>query len=91
MLVVISYDIESDRKRARLAKKLRDFGPRVQKSVFEADVRDSELEKLRKVLSEVKLDEGDSIRLYKVCADCAKRIEIWGRGEVTKDKDFYIA
>ncbi|RMG21471.1 MAG: CRISPR-associated endonuclease Cas2, partial [Methanobacteriota archaeon] len=42
MLIVISYDIEKDRTRSRLAKKLKDFGPRVQKSVFEADIGEGE-------------------------------------------------
>jgi CRISPR-associated protein Cas2 len=90
MLVLISYDIEDDRRRTKLAKKLRDFGPRVQKSVFEADIHKEEMEKLRQVLSEVKLAAGDSIRLYRLCADCAREVEIWGKGTATKDKDFYI-
>ena len=91
MLVIVSYDISDDRTRDRLAKKLLDFGPRVQFSVFEADVKQKELSKLEKLLAKTKLEEGDSIRLYKLCSDCVKNIKIWGEGEVTKDKDFYIA
>lgn len=90
MLILISYDIEEDKKRARLARKLRDFGPRVQKSVFEADVNDKELERLKDILSAIKLKSCESIRLYRICSTCAKQIEIYGQGEVTKDKDYYI-
>lgn len=91
MFVIVSYDIEDDKTRTRLAKKLLDFGPRVQFSVFEADITKKELEKLRSLLKAVKLKEKDSIRLYRLCEMCTKSVEIWGKGEVTKDKDYYIA
>lgn len=90
MLIIVSYDIEKDRTRTRLAKKLKDFGPRVQKSVFEADVGEEELQKLREILNKVKLGRDDSIRLYYLCAACASKIAIWGVGEVTADEDYYI-
>jgi CRISPR-associated protein Cas2 len=91
MLLIISYDITDNKKRTRLAKKLKDFGPRVQKSVFEADVNKTELEKLFAILHQVELDDDDSIRLYRICSQCAGVIKIWGCGEVTKDEDYYIA
>jgi len=90
MLIIVSYDIEKDRTRTRLAKKLKNFGPRVQKSVFEADVGEEELQKLREILNKVKLDKEDSIRLYQLCAACDDKITIWGVGEVTEDKDYYL-
>jgi len=91
MLIVVSYDIESDRTRTHLANKLKDFGPRVQFSVFEADVNENELQRLYQKLANVKLGKADSIRLYRVCGECAKSIKIWGVGVVTKDRDYYIA
>ena len=91
MFVIVSYDIEDDKTRTRLAKKLLDFGPRVQFSVFEADITKKELEKLKTMLKAVQLKEKDSIRLYRLCEMCTTAVEIWGKGEVTKDKDFYLA
>ena len=35
MLIVVSYDVPDDRRRTRLAHILKDFGERVQYSVFE--------------------------------------------------------
>jgi len=90
MFVLISYDIKKDKTRTRLAKKLLDFGPRVQKSVFEADINDKELEKLQQLLGAVELGKEDSVRLYRLCAECKNKVHIWGVGEVTTDKDFYI-
>jgi len=91
MLVLVSYDIEDDKTRTRLAHKLLDFGPRVQFSVFEADVSAKELIKLKQMLGKVKLGERDSIRLYNLCETCFGKVKIWGNGEVTKDKEIYIA
>ena len=91
MLVVVSYDIEDDKTRTRLAHKLKDFGPRVQLSVFEADVTSKELPELYKLLKQVELGEDDSIRVYHFCEACFKKVKIWGSGVVTKDKDYYFA
>ena len=91
MLIIISYDIKSDKIRTKLAHKLKDFGPRVQLSVFEADVTEKELKRLKELLTEIKLENDDSIRLYQICENCFKKVKIWGSGEVTKDKEYYIA
>ena len=90
MFILISYDIVDDKKRTKLAHKLKDFGPRVQKSVFEADVKEAELKRLRQLLKAIQLEKGESIRLYRLCADCKKNISLWGEGEVTEDKNYYI-
>ncbi len=91
MLIIVSYDIEDDKIRTKLAHKLKDFGPRVQYSVFEADVKAEELQKLIKQLQQITLGENDSIRLYRICEHCAGKVTIWGKGEVTKDKDYYLS
>ena len=90
MFIVVSYDIESNRTRTCLAKRLKDFGPRVQKSVFEADIDDGEYKRLCELLGQVRLGDADSIRLYRLCAGCVAQTAIWGVGEVSTDKDYYI-
>ncbi|MBL7095875.1 CRISPR-associated endonuclease Cas2 [candidate division KSB1 bacterium] len=59
MFVNVSYDIENDKTRTRIAHKIKDFGQRVQKSVFEADVSKEEFKKLNKMLAAVKLGKND--------------------------------
>jgi len=90
MLILISYDIEDDKARTKLAHKLKDFGVRVQYSVFEADVTRDELKKIKALLKQVELVKDDSIRLYLICEHCLQKVKVWGKGEVTKDKEFYI-
>ncbi len=85
----ITYDIQDDRRRIRVAKTLLDFGSRVQYSVFECIMEDKLLEKLFARLSKIAADD-DSIRIYTLCAKCKATVKVFGRGEVTEDKKVYI-
>jgi CRISPR-associated protein Cas2 len=90
MLYLVSYDIPDDRRRTKLAKTLKDFGDRVQFSVFEclldADLLAKMTDRIRAVISE---DE-DSVRIYSLCGSCERAIAIIGQGQVTKNEDVYI-
>ena len=78
MRVIISYDIIDDKRRTKLAKKLCDFGKRVQYSVFEADLTQKQIKQmLNKILPLINKEE-DSLRIYKLCADCVSQIESYG-------------
>jgi CRISPR-associated protein Cas2 len=91
MFVLISYDIAEDKTRTKLAHQLRDFGPRVQYSVFEAEITEAEHQRLHAILAKIKLGPTDSIRVYEICRNCVGKVQIWGQGEVTEDKPYYIA
>ena len=95
MNVLICYDVSTEtaggrRRLRKVAQACQDFGQRVQKSVFEAEIDETELTRLRKQMSWVKLDSDDSIRLYRLCEGCVKTVQIWGAGEVTKDPDIVV-
>ncbi|HEV2472217.1 MAG TPA: CRISPR-associated endonuclease Cas2 [Chthonomonadales bacterium] len=86
---VIAYDIVSNRKRSRLAKLLLDYGRRVQKSVFEADLSKAQLEeimgKAAKYVSGV-----DSLRFYPACLTCCSAVRCLGRQDTPARADFRI-
>ncbi|MEW6388798.1 MAG: CRISPR-associated endonuclease Cas2 [Thermodesulfobacteriota bacterium] len=90
MFYAISYDIRDDRRRLRVAKALKDFGSRVQLSVFEAHLESRELERLRRRLEKHLDPEADSVRLYPLCAACRPGIVVLGQGVVTEDPDVII-
>ncbi|MBE2235501.1 MAG: CRISPR-associated endonuclease Cas2, partial [Anaerolinea sp.] len=50
MLIVVSYDVVNDRRRAKVHKMLKNFGTRVQYSVFECQLDAKELKRLQKRL-----------------------------------------
>jgi CRISPR-associated protein Cas2 len=89
MLYIVSYDIPDDKKRLRISKTLRDFGTRVQYSVFECIIDDKGLEIMTAKISRLISDE-DSVRIYAICAKCKAVVKILGRGKLTEDEDVYI-
>ncbi len=90
-LIVISYDIQADKRRLKLAKLLEGFGARVQRSVFECDLTPSQFAKLHLRIHKLMVpDAGDSVRIYRLCADCVTRVEIIGSGEIESTPDVFI-
>lgn len=88
--LIISYDIEKDKQRNKVAKMLKGYGERVQKSVFEIYVIPPKIERLEKKLLSLIDPESDSIRWYELCSNCKERIKIQGCGEVTEYDDALI-
>ncbi|MCG3158179.1 MAG: CRISPR-associated endonuclease Cas2 [bacterium] len=78
MLYLVSYDIVDTSQRTRLAKRLLNFGKRVQYSVFECQLEPQQLEQMKQqALPFVDLEQ-DSLRLYRLCENCAASVESFG-------------
>jgi CRISPR-associated protein Cas2 len=90
VLIVVSYDVREDRRRTRLAHALKDFGRRVQYSVFECLLDEKQLGRLRARIAKLIEPAEDSVRIYRLCAECVERIEYLGVGERTEDADIYV-
>lgn len=89
-MIVVSYDVPDDRRRTRLAHALKDFGERVQYSVFECRLTGEQVGRLRKrVVAEIDAGE-DRVRIYRFCDDCGEKVEILGEGRVTEDPEIYV-
>ncbi len=89
--MLISYDIPDDKRRAKIAKTLENFGTRVQYSVFECNLTKTQFAEVRKRLVALVVEADDSIRFYALPSDAVKTIAILGHGTVTEDVDFYWA
>jgi CRISPR-associated protein Cas2 len=92
MLYLISYDIPVDKRRTRVATLLEGHGRRVLESVFECDLTGAEYQQLQRKLSRrIKPDDGDRLRIYRLCRSCTEQIEIIGEGPpVERSADVYI-
>jgi CRISPR-associated protein Cas2 len=73
VFVVVSYDIEDDGARNRVAEVLKDYGKRVQYSVFECRLEPGLVAEMRRDLERIPRGKRDEIRLYFLCARCAER------------------
>ncbi|OFW27422.1 MAG: CRISPR-associated endonuclease Cas2 [Acidobacteria bacterium RIFCSPLOWO2_12_FULL_60_22] len=80
MLVVVTYDVNTEtpesRKRLRhVAKQCKNFGQRVQKSVFECLVDPAQWAHLRQGLIDEINPEQDSLRFYFLGKNWKRRVE----------------
>ncbi len=87
MLVVVSYDIVDTKMRTRLAKKLLNFGTRVQYSVFECSLTKQKIKEMKKETLKFVDLEKDSLRIYRLCESCAGQIESFGIKKGWEEQD----
>jgi CRISPR-associated protein Cas2 len=90
MLIVVSYDVPDDRRRTRLAHTLKDFGERVQYSVFECRLDERALQTLRERVTRLIDPKEDSLRIYRLCRECDRLLEVLGTAKRTEDPEIYV-
>jgi CRISPR-associated protein Cas2 len=91
MRYVVTYDIADDRRREDVATLLSGYGPRVQLSVFECDLRNrresaSLQSKLRELIDPVE----DQVRLYPLDDRAARSGTLIGARTIEERQDFWI-
>lgn len=90
MFVVISYDIQDNKRRSRIFKTLKNFGQWMQYSVFECELEKMQFLKLKDRLDHlIEADKDDSIRFYFLCESCKRQVERIG-GEKPREEGAVI-
>jgi CRISPR-associated protein Cas2 len=84
MYILVTYDVdtisESGQKRLRqVAKICKDYGIRVQNSVFECDVTETQYVRLKAALSDAMDNQLDSIRFYHLNKNDNRRVVTLGK------------
>lgn len=77
---VLVYDIAADKRRLKIAKAMESVGERVQYSVFEAWLTETELQKVLKRVKKVLNEKEDSLRIYRLCETCRAKVQRLGVG-----------
>jgi CRISPR-associated protein Cas2 len=85
MYLVVSYDIHDDKRRNRIHKVLKNFGERIQFSVFECDLTKEQLLRMQHMLERIIEEEDhDSVRFYHLCDSCQRKVDRLG-GIIPRD------
>jgi CRISPR-associated protein Cas2 len=85
MYLVVSYDIHDDKRRNRIHKVLKNFGERIQFSVFECDLTKEQLLRMQHALKPIiEEKDQDSVRFYHLCDSCQRKIDRIG-GIIPRD------
>jgi len=82
--ILIIYDISDNSRRYRMAKLLKGFGYRVQRSAFECLLSTSKYNKLISNINKLVVEE-DLVRVYKLHDNID--IKIWGDIDKIEDED----
>ncbi len=91
MRYVVTYDIADDRRREDGATVLAGYGPRVQLSVFECDLRNRrEASALQAKLRELIDPVADQVRLYPLDDRTARSVSVIGARVIEERQDFWI-
>jgi CRISPR-associated protein Cas2 len=91
MLYLITYDIADDRRRDDVATLLSGYGPRVQLSVFECEIRTRhEAAVLRAKLRDLIDPIEDQIRVYPLNEPAARSVIVLGARTLEERQDFWI-
>ncbi|ACD90007.1 CRISPR-associated protein Cas2 [Chlorobium limicola DSM 245] len=91
--ILVTYDIENDRRRTKIHKVLEGYGISVQYSVFECFLSDNDYAGLRQRLQNL-LDPNhplDSIRYYRLCRNCVEIVDVDGNRPFEIDSPFVIS
>ena len=89
-MIIISYDISDDKKRAKFSKYLCRFGHRIQYSVFEIDNSERILNNIMTDIENRYLkmfDQSDSVYIFNLSASC--KVKRYGYA-ANEDKNYKI-
>ena len=92
MDVLVTYDVNTEtregrRRLRRVATTCKDFGQRVQYSVFECRVSDAQLDNLRAKLLAIIAEDEDSLRIYRLHPPRERNIESYGQDPYVSFED----
>jgi CRISPR-associated protein Cas2 len=87
----VCFDIVEDRDRYHVVKILKDYGKRVQKSVFECPALNEEkFLKLKNSVEDCIDSTQDTVRYYAICKGCIAKMERSGIGDPPENKKYKI-
>ena len=90
MKYVVAFDISNNRKRNAVVKACRQWGFRVQKSVFEIFMDSSKVDDFSEKLLKLINPDCDTIRLYPLDKDNDENIVIIGIGKPVRQRSYSI-
>lgn len=86
MFVLVSYDIANDRRRHKVCKMMKNYGQRVQYSVFECLLSTEQVKAMQQRVQTLLDPKQDGVRYYLLCETCQNRARIQGIGIVLKEQ-----
>ena len=90
MITLVTYDITDPKRLNATRKFLKEFGLRTQKSVFECDIDDVAVKRIRSWCRDNLDIAKDSVRIYRICNRCMDKVVISGTGLKVTQMDYMV-
>jgi len=88
MFYIIAYDTPSNKRRRKMAKAIKAYARRVQKSVYESCIDRNEYIKMVEAIEKLIDDREDNVRIYNVPKDAIDGITVYGPLPLIDMSDF---
>ena len=91
MNMIVAYDIADPKRLGRIARIMKDYGHRVQKSIFEADIDERSFAEMRRRVEFVLVRAVDGVKYFPLCDRCADTLVALGVCAVVPlDEDYLL-
>jgi len=90
MDMIVAYDIADPRRLNKTAKIIKDYGTRVQKSVFEVKVDSRRFAEMKRRIEELIEPFEDGVKYLPLCEKCTGTVEIIGQGVFIDPDEEYV-
>ena len=91
MKILAIYDICHPKRLNKVARIMKDYGIRVQKSKFELEITQQAYRDLKYRISKVICPQEDGVKYIPLCMKCRNQTEVIGQGKfVDPDEEFVI-
>lgn len=87
-MYLVSYDIQQDKLRRKIADELKNYGVRVQYSVFLCEISAARFQKMKERLFALASNmENGSIQIYPLCENCMGKVILIGKPIVESQRE----
>lgn len=90
MNMIVAYDIAHPRRLQRIARIMKDYGLRVQKSIFEVDVNQWQFIQMKqRAEAEMEAAE-DGVKFFPLCGRCCDTVITYGKGMKLEEQGSFL-
>ena len=91
MNMIVAYDIADPRRLNKVAKIIKDYGVRVQKSIFEVDVAAGRFKEMKARIDDLIEASKNGVKYFPLCEKCAGTVKIIGQGVyIDPDEEYQV-
>jgi CRISPR-associated protein Cas2 len=90
MNMIVAYDIAEPRRLLKVARVMKDYGRRVQKSIFEVEVDEVRFRQMRFRVERIITPAVDGVKYFPLCGRCADTLIALGLCAVFPQEDAVV-